>query len=111
MADNARRIPGKVEILLAFNDLLQGVGEYFGLTATHQIFGINAGDIGQLGIGAWRNGINGFLCIEKIELGTGEGFTVLGIHNVMLFIEQITHGMTCNSLKLKKEHRNNGTPF
>ena len=80
MADDACRIPGKVEVALALDDLLQRIGQRFGLTATHQLFGQNAGRIGQLVIGTRLNSFDRLTGVKVVKPSTWQSFAVFCIH-------------------------------
>ncbi len=75
------RIPGEVQITLAINQLLQGIGQRVRLTAAHQLLRQNARGIGQLFIGTGLNGVDRLAGIKKVQHAAGQVFTVLGIHS------------------------------
>ncbi len=80
MADHARRIPGKVQIALALNDLLERIGQRCRFAAAHQLLGQHAGGIGQLVIGARLNGFNRLAGVEVVKPGAWQRFAVFCIH-------------------------------
>ncbi len=61
------RVPGKVQLLLALDQLFEGVGQQRRITAPNQLLGQHPRRIGQLGIGTGLNLLDGLACIEKVH--------------------------------------------
>ena len=82
MAHHASREPWEVEVALAFNQLLEGVGQGGGVAAAHQVFGQHAGGVRQGGVGTGLDGIDSGWGIKIVQRGTGERFAVCSVHSI-----------------------------
>ena len=80
MAHHPRREPGKVQVPLALDDLLEGVGQLARLTAAHQVLGQHAGGVGQLVVSARLNVLDRGAGVEIVQVGAWQGFAVLLVH-------------------------------
>ncbi len=79
---HTRRIPRKIQITLTLDQLRQGIGQQFRLTAAHQLFGQNTGGIWQAVIAARFNSIDRGTGIKVLQCGAGQWFTEFGVHGV-----------------------------
>jgi hypothetical protein len=67
----------EVQVALAFDQLLERVGQQFRFAAAHQLLGQHARGVGQGGIGAGRNGVNGGAGVEVVQLAAGQSGAVV----------------------------------
>jgi hypothetical protein len=80
MADHACRIPGEVEVALAFDQLRQRAVQQRGVAAADQVLGQHAGDVGQGVVSAGRDGVDRFARVEMVQVGAGQGLAVSCVH-------------------------------
>jgi hypothetical protein len=80
VAGHAGREPGEVEVTLAFDDLLEAVGDDAGVGLAHDVLGVHARGVGQGGPGARLDGFHGGFGVEVIQRGAGQVLAVLGVH-------------------------------
>src|SRR5690606_14722485 len=85
MANHPRRVPGKVQVALAVNQLLQRRGELVRLAATYQLLGQHPRGVGQLGPCSGLDSVHGRWGVVVIQVGTWQVFTVLGVHYLRSF--------------------------
>ena len=77
VAHHARREPGKIAVLAALDDLLQGCLELIRRTAPHQVLGEDPGTVRQPVPGAGAQGLHGLAGVEVVEIGSGERLAVV----------------------------------
>ena len=82
MADHTGRIPGEVQIALALDQLLQGIGQGCGFAATHQLLRQHTRSVGQLGIGTGLDRFNRRTGVKVVEVSTVERLAKFCIHGV-----------------------------
>src|SRR5690606_31583907 len=82
MAHHARRVPGEVQVALAFAQLLERIGQQRRLAATYQLFSQYTRGVRQGVVGAWLNGVNRLAGVEVIQCSARKGFAICGIHAV-----------------------------
>ena len=87
MADHPGREPGEVEIALAADELAQVGVDLVRLPFAHEVFGMHARGVGQLGPGAYFDGVHGLGGIEVVELSAGEVLAMGGVG----------HGLACSA--------------
>src|SRR5471030_1734320 len=80
MTDHARREPRKIEVTLAFDELLQGVGERGLVAAAHQVFREYAGGVRQSVVGARLDGFDSRTDVEVIQMTAGQRFAKFCVH-------------------------------
>ena len=83
VADHARRVPGKVQVALAVDQLLQRGGQVLRIAAAHQLLGEHARGVGQLAPGANLDRLDRLTSVEVIQCGAGQALAVLAIHGVV----------------------------
>ena len=71
MTNHAGRIPRKIQIAPAFDQLFQRIGQYGRITAPYQLLRQNARGVGQALVRAWLDGIDSSAGIEIIERAAG----------------------------------------
>jgi len=67
VAHHARREPGEIQVALAFDELLERIGERGRVAAAYQILGEDAGGVRELVVGAGLDGFDGFSRVEVVE--------------------------------------------
>src|SRR5574344_788800 len=69
VADHAGGVPGKVQIALAVDELLERIGQQRRIAAAHQLLGQDAAGVGQTGVSARLDGIDGSAGVVVLHLG------------------------------------------
>ena len=69
MAHHTRRVPGKIQVAAALDQLLQRGRKRVGITAAHQIFRQHPRGVRQRGVGAGLDGIDRRAGIEEFQRG------------------------------------------
>ena len=82
VADHAGGVPGKIQVALALDDLLQGIGQGRRIAAAHQVLRQHAGGVGELVVGSRLNGLDRGASVEIVELRARQGLAVLLVHGV-----------------------------
>ena len=82
MADNAGRVPGKVQVAFALDELLERIGQILRRTAAHQLLCQNSGSVWKFCIGPRLDRIDRRTGVEIVQLGAGKGFAVFGVHSL-----------------------------
>jgi hypothetical protein len=81
VAHHAGREPREVEVALALDQLLQGIGERGRVAAAHQVFRQHAGGVRQGVVGAGLNRLDRRTDVEVIQ-GCRAGFAEFCVHRV-----------------------------
>ncbi len=85
MTDHARRIPRKVQVAAAFDQLLERVGQQHRIAAAHQILRVHARGIGQAVVGAGGDGVHGGARVEIVQAGALQGLAIGFVHASVRF--------------------------
>ena len=80
MTDHARRIPRKIQVAAAFDELRERIAQARRLAAAQQLFGQHARSVGQTIVSAGANGIDGGARIEVIQPRAGQCFAKILVH-------------------------------
>ena len=81
---NTLQKPRKIQIALETNDLFERIGQRIWITTTNQLLSQHTRGVRQLFIGTGADRLDRFTGIEVVEIGTRQGFAVLGIHRMLL---------------------------
>ena len=81
---HARRVPREIHGALAFDQLLQGIGEIRRIAATHQLFGQDTRGERKFVIGPRLDGVDSRTGVEIVQLGAGKLLAIFSVHSLGL---------------------------
>ena len=80
MADHAGRVPGKIQVPFAFDQLLEGIRQCRWITTTNQLLRQDLGGVRQSVVGARLDVFHSLTGVKILQVSAREGFAVISVH-------------------------------
>ena len=80
VAYHAGRIPGEIQVALAFDQLFQGIRQHLRIAPANQLLSQDLGGVRELVVRAGLDVFHGLASIEIVQVGTWQTLAVFSVH-------------------------------